>query len=85
MNCYTGLKVNTEKTKYIVVFCHQNVGQNYSLPIINASCENVAKFKCLRTTITNKNGIHKEIKRKLGTGNAYYCSAFLSPLQKLTD
>jgi hypothetical protein len=26
-----GLEVNTEKTKYMIAFCHQYVGQNHSL------------------------------------------------------
>jgi hypothetical protein len=35
------LEVNTEKTKYIDVSHHQNVGQNHSLLISNKSFENV--------------------------------------------
>jgi len=36
-----GLKVNTEKTKYVFVSCHQNVEQNYSLLTADKSFENV--------------------------------------------
>jgi hypothetical protein len=38
------LQVNTEKTKFMVVFHHHNVGQNHSLLIANKSFENVAKL-----------------------------------------
>jgi hypothetical protein len=36
-----GLEVNTEKTKYMVVSSHQNVGENYDLLIANKTFENV--------------------------------------------
>jgi hypothetical protein len=50
-----GLEINTEKTKYMVVSCHDNVGQNHNLLTGNKLSENVAKFKYLRTAITNQN------------------------------
>jgi hypothetical protein len=30
-----GLEVNTEKTKYMLLSCHQNAGQNYDIKIGN--------------------------------------------------
>jgi hypothetical protein len=36
-----GLEVNTEKTKYILLSCHQSAGQNHDLKIANGSFENV--------------------------------------------
>jgi hypothetical protein len=40
-----GLQVNTEKTKYVLVFFHQNAGQNHDIIIANRRSENVAQFK----------------------------------------
>jgi hypothetical protein len=38
------------------------------------SPENVAQFRYLGTTITNRNLIQGEIKRRLNSGNAFYHS-----------
>jgi hypothetical protein len=51
---------------------HPNSGQNQNISTANASFENVAKFKYLRTTLTNQNDIHNEIKSRLNLGNACY-------------
>jgi hypothetical protein len=39
-----GLQVNTEKTKYIFMSCHQNTEQNHDIKIGNRCFENVAQF-----------------------------------------
>jgi hypothetical protein len=69
-----GLELNTERTKYMFVSHHQNVGQSHILFIANKSFENVVKFKHLGTTETNKNCIPEEVKRRLHSRNACYHS-----------
>ena len=46
----------------------------YSLVIENLSSVNVEKFKYLGITVTDTNGIHKEIKHRINMGNACYYS-----------
>jgi hypothetical protein len=73
-NKEVGLKVNTEKTKYMLLSCHQNVKENHNIKIANRSFENVAQFKYLRTAVSNQNSIQKEIMRRLNLGAACYHS-----------
>jgi hypothetical protein len=40
-----GLEVNTERTKYMLMACHQNAGQNHNTKTGNRAFENVAKLK----------------------------------------
>jgi hypothetical protein len=70
----TGLEINAEKTKYMIMSRHPNSGQNQNIRIANESFENVATFKYLGTTLTNQNDIHDEIKSRLNSGNACYHS-----------
>jgi hypothetical protein len=65
-----GLEINAEKTKYMIMSCYPNSGQNQNIRIAKESFENVAKFKYLGTTLTNQNDIHDEIKSRLNSGNA---------------
>jgi hypothetical protein len=69
-----GLEINAEKTKYMIMSCHLNSGQNQNISIANESFENVAKFKYLGMMLTNQNDIHDEIKSRLNSGNACYHS-----------
>jgi len=55
----------------MLIFRHQNAGQDRNLMTSNKSFENVAKGKCLGTTVTDQNSNH-EI--RLISGNACYHS-----------
>jgi hypothetical protein len=66
-----GLEVNTEKTKYMLLSRHQNVGQNHDIKIANRSLETVAQ---LGTRITDQNLIQDEIKSRLNSGIVFYHS-----------
>jgi hypothetical protein len=54
-----------EKTKYMLLFCHHNAGQNWDIKIANKLFENVSQCKYLETTVTNQNLIQEEIKRRI--------------------
>jgi hypothetical protein len=69
-----GLKINSKRTKYMIISRHPNSGQNQNIRIANESFENVAKFKYSRTTLTNQNDIHDEIENRLNSANACYYS-----------
>jgi hypothetical protein len=69
-----GLEINAEKSKYMIMSCHRNSGQNQNIKIANESIENVAKFKYLGATLTNQNNIHDEINIRLNSGNVCYYS-----------
>jgi len=47
----TGLKVNDDTTKYLVMSRDQNVGQSSNIKIDNISFERVEQFKYLGTTL----------------------------------
>jgi hypothetical protein len=69
-----GLEVNPEKTTYMLVSCCQKAGQRHSIRRANRSFEDVAKFKYLGTTLTDKNCMQDEIKSRLYLGNTWYHS-----------
>jgi hypothetical protein len=64
--------MNVDKTKYMLLSRHQNIGQNWDIKIANRSFENVSQFKYLGTTVTNQNLIQEEIKKRLHSGNVCY-------------
>jgi len=51
----TGLEVNADKTKYMVMSQDQNAGGSHYVNIDDSSFERVQEFKYLGTTITNQN------------------------------
>jgi hypothetical protein len=55
-----GLQVNPEKTKHMLMSHSQRIGQKHSIKTANRSFEDVAKFKYLRTTLTDQNCRHKD-------------------------
>jgi hypothetical protein len=52
-----GLELNTEKTKYMLLPRHQNLGQNRDIKRANRFFENEAQFNYFGTTITNQSFI----------------------------
>ena len=62
------------KQKYMVVYRDQNAVRIHSVRIDNSTFDRVEDFKYLGTTLTNKNSIAEEIKRRLKSGNACYHS-----------
>jgi hypothetical protein len=50
----TLLGVNVDKSKYMLVSCHQNAGQNHNINIRNAFCANEAELKHLKITVTKE-------------------------------
>ena len=70
----TGLEVNADKTKYILMSREQRAGLSHTMKVDNSSIERVEELKYLGTTLTNQNSIHEEIKSSLKSGNAGYHS-----------
>ena len=78
----TGLKVNGDKTKYMVMSLDQNGGRSQNMGIDNRSFARVEEFKYLRTALTNQNFMQKEIKSrlKLGISANIRCRIFCVPV-----
>jgi hypothetical protein len=47
------------------MFRHQNVGRNHNVLVADKSCKNMAKFKCLGTTLIHQYCIQEEIKGRM--------------------
>jgi hypothetical protein len=71
---YIDLEINAEKTNYMIMSRHPNLGQNQNTRTANESFENVATFKYLGTILTNQNDSLDKIKSRLNSGNACYYS-----------
>jgi hypothetical protein len=67
-----GLEVNSEKSKYMFMCCHQTAGQSNYIRVANKSFEKVAGFKYLGTTLMDQNCIYEEIRSRLNWVNACY-------------
>jgi len=70
----SGLEVNADKTKYVIMSRDKNTGRSFSMKTDNSSIESVEEFKHLGTTLKNQNYIQEEIKSRLKLGNACYYS-----------
>ena len=70
----TGLEVNADKTKYMVMSRDQDAGRSHSRKTDSSFFGRVEEFKYLGTTLTNQNSIQEEIKSGLKLGNACYHS-----------
>jgi len=65
----SGLVVNADKSKYMVMSRDQNAGQSHSMKTDNSYFERAEEFKYLGTTLTNQNSIQEETKSRLKSGN----------------
>jgi hypothetical protein len=70
----TGLHINADKTKYMVMSRDQNAERSHNVKIDNSSFRRVEEFKYLSTNLTYQNSIHKEIKSRLKSRNVCYHS-----------
>jgi len=70
----SGLEVNADKTKYMVMSRDQNAGRSHNMKTDNSTFERVEEFKYLGTILTSQNSTQEEIKRRLKSGNACYHS-----------
>ena len=70
----TGLEVNADKTRYMVMSRDQNAGRSHNTKIDNSSFEMVEELKYLGTTLTNQNSIQEEITSRLKSDNDCYRS-----------
>ena len=68
----TGIEVNADKTKYMVISRDQNAGRSYIVNIGNSSFERVEEFKYMGKTGTYQTSIQEEIKSRLESGNVCY-------------
>jgi hypothetical protein len=69
-----GLEVKLEKINYMLMSRSQKIGQKHCTKIANRLFEYVAKFKYHRTTLTDQNYMHEEIKSRINLGIACYYS-----------
>jgi hypothetical protein len=68
----SGIEVNADKTKYMIMSRDQSAGRSHSVKIDNSSIGRVEEFKYLGTTLTNQNSIQEEITSRLKSENACY-------------
>jgi hypothetical protein len=74
----TGLELNADKNKYMVMSRGHYAGRSHNIKIQNSFLERVEQFKHLGTTITNKHCTQEEIKGRWKSGN--FCYHFVQNL-----
>jgi hypothetical protein len=57
-----GLKVNAERTMYMLISRHRNKGQNHNMNTVCRSFQNVERLKYFGRIVTNQKLIREEIK-----------------------
>jgi len=70
----SGLEVNADKTKYMVMSRDLIAGRSQDTTIDNGCSGRVEEFRYLETTLTNQTSIQEENKRILKSQNACYHS-----------
>jgi hypothetical protein len=70
----TGLEVNADETKYMVMSGDQNAGRSQDMKSDNSSFERVEHFRYLGTTLSDQNSVQEENKCRLKSHNACYHS-----------
>ncbi|KAJ4441237.1 hypothetical protein ANN_11088 [Periplaneta americana] len=80
-----GLKVNPEKTKYMIMSRDDNIVRNGNIKIGSLPFEEVEKFKYLGATVTNINDTREEIKHRINMGNAIRLKQNKYPVMFLTQ
>jgi len=68
----TGLEVNADKTKYMVMSENQKAGQIHYIKINNSFFGRVEQFQYLGTTVTDQISIQEEMKSRLKSGNTCF-------------
>jgi hypothetical protein len=67
----TGLEVNVDKTKYMVMYKDQKAGGIHKTETDNSYCRSEDQFKFWKKNLTNQNFIQGKIKNRLSLGNAW--------------
>ena len=71
---YSGLEVNANIIKYMVISRDQNARRSHNIKVDNSSFERVEEFRYFGITLTNQNSVQEEIKGRLKSENACYHS-----------
>jgi len=60
----TGLEVNADRTKYMVMSRDHNAGRSHNIKIDNSSFERVEEFKYLGTTLMHQTSIQEKLREE---------------------